>query len=513
MSGNLQSNKSTAGPAGITKWLQDMQLGEYTPQFIANGINVEDLPRLTEQDLKKMGVNKIAHRAHLLSAAARTAVASSLATSIPSPVSKPAPTGRSAGVQAPVMSSLSAPLAVVGVPAQSSEPKKSGIRRFGVKFLVLSILAHLFFGVGAAYYIVQRVQANRKLTFQGGPPNPNPSTRALEHKMNMTRKSQTMSAPAQAKRIATTGISKISLPDMPEMPSAATIAPNMMAGMGGVGVGFAPNAGGMGAGGGTGGGGGMPLFGLHDKPSYGTLKGTLIDLKQFKNRSSSNMNQGKCDGIVVAYGKAGFPEHMVEPYFKSSKAVYTTQFFIPEIPSEEGPKAFGLGGIVKPDMWIVHYTGRVAPPATGTFYFVGEADDYMYVKFDGKVVLDSCWVQIPSFLQPTAVYKYGSSAYPLPFKRSKAIHVEAGNFYNIEIVIGDHGGQTNTCLLFEQEGVEYAKDGKGNPILPPFRVANNKLPPTPPKMTPLKVMEDGPIWSAEAEPAASALDVFKARTD
>jgi hypothetical protein len=42
------------------------------------------------------------------------------------------------------------------------------------KFLIVSV-------------VVQRYQANRKLTFKGGPPSPNPSTRALEHKVQMAK--------------------------------------------------------------------------------------------------------------------------------------------------------------------------------------------------------------------------------------------------------------------------------------------------------------------------------------
>ncbi|MDB6151645.1 MAG: hypothetical protein JWL90_98 [Chthoniobacteraceae bacterium] len=114
------------------------------------------------------------------------------------------------------------------------------------KFLLISIFVHLFFGVGATYYVVQQIKEKRKLTFAEGPPANNASSRALEHKVSMAKKKNTMSAPAQAKRITTTGISRIALPDMPTMPHATEVIANRMAGLGGVGNGF-----------GTGGGGGM----------------------------------------------------------------------------------------------------------------------------------------------------------------------------------------------------------------------------------------------------------------
>ena len=91
----------------------------------------------------------------------------------------------------------------------------------GGKFLIVSVAAHLLFACAAAYVVVQRYQANRKLTFKGGPPSPNPSTRALEHKVQMAKKQSTMSAPSLAKRITTTGLAKVALPEMPAMPKLA----------------------------------------------------------------------------------------------------------------------------------------------------------------------------------------------------------------------------------------------------------------------------------------------------
>ena len=124
------------------------------------------------------------------------------------------------------------------------------------KFLLVSIAVHLLFGAGAAVYVIQRYQAGRKLSFQGGPPVVNASSRALEHKVSMAKKKNTMSAPAQAKRITTSGLSKIALPEIVTMPNATTVVPNRMGGIGGTGTGL--GAGGMG-GSGTGGGGGFSL--------------------------------------------------------------------------------------------------------------------------------------------------------------------------------------------------------------------------------------------------------------
>src|SRR5437016_9634121 len=76
------------------------------------------------------------------------------------------------------------------------------------RFLFVSIIVHLLFGLGAAIYVVQVYSPQRKLTFRGGPPSPNHSERAIEHKVQLAKKQSTMSAPPINKRILTTGIAK-----------------------------------------------------------------------------------------------------------------------------------------------------------------------------------------------------------------------------------------------------------------------------------------------------------------
>lgn len=45
------------------------------------------------------------------------------------------------------------------------------------------------------------------------------------------------------------------------------------------------------------------------------------------------------------------------------------------------------------------------------------------------------------------------------------------------MLIGERrGGKVLFCLMLEDEGVEYQKDSKGNPILPIFRLTGEPLP-------------------------------------
>lgn len=138
------------------------------------------------------------------------------------------------------------------------QPKSRLLRRlFAGKFLAVSIAVHLLFAAGATLWVVQSIQAQRKLTFHSGMPSPNPSLHALEHQVQIAKRKNTMSAPAVQKRITATALSKVTLPEMPAMPTMPALPsmmPTKMAGMGGAGLGL--GIGGLGSGSGFGRGGG-----------------------------------------------------------------------------------------------------------------------------------------------------------------------------------------------------------------------------------------------------------------
>ncbi len=97
----------------------------------------------------------------------------------------------------------------------------------------------------------------------------------------MAKQKTTMSAPRPMQRIATTGISKVILPEMPDLPQVNALTPTQMSGLGGMGA--SPGAGGGVGGGGGGGGGFTTPFGIRGGTSKAALEGYLYDLKQDKN--------------------------------------------------------------------------------------------------------------------------------------------------------------------------------------------------------------------------------------
>ena len=516
----------------IGQWLESIQLGQYAATFAENGITFDVLRELTDDDLKVCGVTILGHRKLILQKIRDLSPASAPAAA-PHEATVPAqPVAATPAPAFPAETPRHAAPAVIpaGTGKESAAPRRNRLQRLASsKVFVFSVILHILFGIGAAYFIVQRIQAKRVITFQGGPPSPNPSTRALEHKMNMTRVKQTMSAPAQAKHITTTGLSKVSLPDMPSMPDATEIVPNKMAGMGGAGVGFGP--GGMSAGTDTGSGGGtVPLFGFN-QPGGGSLTGTFYDLKQEKGGTPTKMAGDSVPGgsedeanklyadEVTKFCASGWNDNTFAKYFKGPRPLYATQIFIPRITSEEGPKEFRLEDRVKPKRWVVHYTGKVIPPESGRYRFVGFGDDVLVVKFNGRVVLDSGFLT-PEGTQPKSYYMYDGLS---PSKDTgeyagcgvgEYFEVTAGSTYNIDILIGEWpGGYGKAWVLLQKEGAEYEKDSKGNPKLPIFKLAKSG---PPKKGGEAPVIGNDTSWSiwkgvAPSTTPTSALDMLKSQ--
>ncbi len=141
---------------------------------------------------------------------------------------------------------------------------RPALRRYSVPVLIAVVALHLLFGGVAAIFVVSKYAGARKLTFNAGPKSPNPSERALEHRVQLQKKMESVSAPpAVPRRVLTTGVAKVVLPPMPEI-QAAENAPRAMMGAGGPGTAFGTSGGGGAGGGGGGTGAAINFFGIRD---------------------------------------------------------------------------------------------------------------------------------------------------------------------------------------------------------------------------------------------------------
>lgn len=386
------------------------------------------------------------------------------------------------------------------LPTTPASPKKVKRKLFSAGFLVVSIGLHLVLGMGAGYWVIQQIAAKRKLQFSGGPPTTNPSKRALEHKVSLQKRKNAGGAPAQAKRISVQGLaSNITLPEMPAMAISSQFATGRISGMGGAGFGTGlgfGNGNGMGVGGLGTGGLGLTMFGAR---GGGGLEGTFYDLKQTKDRKPSGMNPSLYLSVIRTWLEGGLQETAMGNYFKAPSKLYATQFVMPDMDADEAPKAYRVADIVKPSQWVAHYKGKVSPPKTGTYQFLGAGDDILVVVFDRKLVLDASWESVSS-LGPDAIVPEGTYAsFPRGgYVKGRPINVEQGQWYEIDILIGERpGGQFFSCLCVEEEG----KSG-----LPLFRLSSGKLPKL---KNPPPFEANGPIWRVLGGNNVGAMDILR----
>lgn len=180
-------------------------------------------------------------------------------------------------------------LAEIETPPVETPPPKRGKWWRSRPFLIISVGVHLLFGLFAGYLVVSKYSTGRKLTFAAGPKSPNPSERALQHRVQMQEKNKTAPA-AVPKRVLTTGKAKVELPPMPSLPAAkqGPPVPRMAAAGGGAGFGSASGTGG--SAGGTGTGATINFFGIKDKSSAVVI---MIDVSDSMFNRTGDAEYGK----------------------------------------------------------------------------------------------------------------------------------------------------------------------------------------------------------------------------
>ena len=257
---------------------------------------------------------------------------------------------------------------------------------------------------------------------------------------------------------------------LPPVGSGPTINPNIGAGSGGSGTGQARGPSTARAAG--------SLFGARDVIS-GALEGTMYDLKQNRRGQPTNVNPGSYNNILKEFFRRGWNTKVMKDYFAVEQKLYQTQFYAPIINADQAPKAFGVEGVVKPSLWVIHYVGTAAAPASGRFRFVGYADDNIIVRWDGRDVLDGSRSAVGFHNDIGQVAEVRDQEIKQSHKAGNGhmaygpwINMQKGVVAPVEILVGERpGGNLCFYLMIQQEGVEYQKDNAGNPALPLFRLA------------------------------------------
>lgn len=361
-------------------------------------------------------------------------------------------------------------------PAPDPGKKRRYLAYFGANSLALSILAHILFGVLATYWVVEHFQ-KKHINFHATEP-PSQHTE-VEHKIEMTKRNNVESAPPDLKRIVTTAVSPITLPDVPDVPQTDEITPTAVSGIDGtIGEGL---GGGLGSGGSGGGGGGMTIFGAADGNG---LEGYLYDLKQTSDRQQTGMTPEHYHQILMNFVGSDWDEKIVDQYYKFPKPLYTTQIMIPNMDSQEGPKAFGADSEVQPKMWIVWYRGKVSVPTSGDYRFAGFCDDILLVRIGGRTVLDGSIFPVATQLSVNTPWPndWSRKIPEIPnygqMREGSLVQMTAGEATDMDIIIGEEpGGDFNAFLFVLKDGENYPTTTSGVPLLPLFQLrASSSIP-------------------------------------
>ena len=382
---------------------------------------------------------------------------------------------------------------------EGTRSKKRWWLALGSLSLWLSILFHVLVAAGATAFVVSQFSKKPRTNFVSAPPPP--AHTEVEHKIEMAKRNDSGSAPPDLKRITTTDVSPIALPDVPDTPVTDVAVPVTMAGDGDLGEG-------LGSGPGTGSGDGGSPFGIPDSTAPG-LKGNLYDLKQTKDGKSTGMTPKKYHGVLAQFVAADWDPNVLNAYYRANKTLDTDAIFIPTIRATDGPKAFGVENEVQPNMYVVWYKMRAAPTQDGTYHFVGLGDDILLVRVNGQTVLDGSLGAVKGDLQSTEKrygllnYKPTDSTERAGLFVGRAVALRANDMADIEILIGEEpGGWSNFFLYIQRDESSYVHQSNDTPLLPIFQVDTKKIAPTgAPRTFPAYAPVSDP-WRAEGADAA-----------
>jgi hypothetical protein len=209
----------------------------------------------------------------------------------------------------------------------------------------------------------------------------------------------------------------------------------------------------------------------------GGLTGYLYDFKQ--DNKGEKINSQYADKMKE-FVTGDWSKKTFNDIYRSKKALYTTQIFIPSIDAEDAPKAFQANDI-EPKNIAVLYTGKMTFPEAGDFRIVGFGDDHLFVRINGKVVLDGSLHQIMPELDSGENL---GSAYTTPIFTT--LHagpwftVEKGQTVPVEILLGEQpGGHFAQFVMFQKKGATYKmrSDAPDIPALPILQFVPTEIPP------------------------------------
>jgi hypothetical protein len=202
------------------------------------------------------------------------------------------------------------------------------------------------------------------------------------------------------------------------------------------------------------------------------LIGMLYDLKQDQRNKPLKSDFRK---VVAEFINSDWDESILNRFYRVTHPLYLNQLFISLDEASAAPKQFGVEKIVEPRQWVVHYKGQVKAPESGTFRFIGLADDILAVARNGQTVLftNHPGVRVAVNWSPKEV-----STIPGMFGKNLTLGdwwtIEKGEVMDVDILVGEFpGGFFGAWLFLEKQGEVHppATSGRAATVaLPVFQV-------------------------------------------
>ena len=171
-------------------------------------------------------------------------------------------------------------------------------------------------------------------------------------------------------------------------------------------------------------------------------------------------------------------------YDRSPRKLYASYFMLPMFASDKALQIYGMPEDAEGARYVIHYKGDIAYSKGGKFRFWATGDDFLFVRINGKLILDARTTKGLSAPHWNAQFKtpngwkssskenmkhlLGSST----AKISDWFVLEPGKPVTMEVFMGeDMGGRTSCLINIEEFGVDYPENEYGSPILPAFKTA------------------------------------------
>jgi len=363
-------------------------------------------------------------------------------------------------------------------------------KRLGAGSMLISIVIHVIVLSFATVWVVSSVQTQRKAQFRGG----DGGTAEVSHPVRMAPTQPRLETLNQRLSVDSPSAA-VALPDMPFMPASGgpSASSALDAGSTSAGFGAGPSLKGP----------IMPAFGFRDaSQSGGSLIGRLYDLKQTPQRKPTGMDLPGYGKVVDEYLYKRWDSTVLNRYYSGKDPIFTTQIFIPLLKAAEGPKAFGQEKEIAPELWLIHYKGKVSAPSGGSWRFWGYGGEVCAVAINRKTVLVSNHEQV---LTPRTGWKSpeppGRVAGSGRLVAGDWIDLREGQIVDIDILIGERGGFTFDCfLLIEKRGESYGmKDGL--PLFPVFQLAPYDTPAVSSSKLAPPFSKESVVWRALPAPS------------